>query len=67
MNSKWYCKTCGERIETEAVDAHEAEGHTVKGVLRPDRLLPNDPWASDPGDTGGSDDGPTVGNGEEID
>lgn len=44
MNAKWYCRTCNEQIEKTDIDAHEADGHDVKGVLRPDRLLSNDPW-----------------------
>ncbi|MFB6153898.1 MAG: hypothetical protein ABEJ27_06565 [Halodesulfurarchaeum sp.] len=44
MHAIWYCHTCEERIDKEAIAAHEADDHHVKGVLRPDRLLSNDPW-----------------------
>lgn len=44
MNARWYCTDCDARIEKEEVDEHEARGHTVRGRLRPDRLLANDPW-----------------------
>ncbi|MFB6072166.1 MAG: hypothetical protein ABEJ88_04270 [Halobacterium sp.] len=50
MNANWYCRTCTERIDRDDVEAHESAGHDVKGVLRPDRLLSNDPWAVGDGD-----------------
>lgn len=47
MKSSWYCQDCDRQIDTEERDQHEAEGHEVRGVLRPDRLLGNDPWNLD--------------------
>lgn len=44
MSSQWYCTDCETYIETEEIDEHESDGHTVKGTVRPDRLLGNDPW-----------------------
>lgn len=44
MQAKWYCRTCNEQIEKTDIETHEADGHDVKGVLRPERLLSNDPW-----------------------
>lgn len=44
MNARWYCTDCETEIEREAVDSHEAKGHHVRVILRPDRLLSNDPW-----------------------
>ncbi|AFZ73341.1 hypothetical protein [Natronobacterium gregoryi] len=44
MSSKWYCRDCETRIESDEIQAHEDDGHDVKGVVRPDRLLGNDPW-----------------------
>jgi hydrogenase maturation protease len=44
VDATWYCRTCDRRIEAEAVDDHEAAGHSVKGRLRPERLLAQDPW-----------------------
>jgi hypothetical protein len=38
------CETCGERIDADAVDDHERAGHSVRGRVRPDRLLASDPW-----------------------
>lgn len=43
MNGNWYCTDCGEQIEKEDIDDHEADGHHVKGRFQPDRLLPGDP------------------------
>ncbi|WP_168216297.1 hypothetical protein [Halorussus halobius] len=43
MNGHWYCTDCEERIDKQAIEDHEADGHHVKGRLRPDRLLPSDP------------------------
>jgi hydrogenase maturation protease len=51
VNATWYCRDCDERIDAEAVDDHEDRGHSVRGRLRPDRLLAQDPWETD----GGSD------------
>ena len=44
MTVRWICKTCGETIEDDAVEDHEDDGHAVKGIVVPDRLLTNDPW-----------------------
>jgi len=44
MTTTWYCRTCGEEIDESAVDEHESRGHAVRGYMRPDRLLSNDPW-----------------------
>ncbi len=44
MTAHWYCTDCETRIEKEAIADHEEAGHHVKGAIRPDRLLGNDPW-----------------------
>lgn len=44
MKSVWYCMDCETRIKREELEAHENDGHHVRGQLRPDRLLGNDPW-----------------------
>lgn len=44
VDATWYCHDCEERIDAAAVDDHEARGHSVRGRLRPDRLLAQDPW-----------------------
>lgn len=44
MNTVWYCRDCETRIESEEIDDHESDGHEVRGSLRPDRLIGNDPW-----------------------
>jgi hydrogenase maturation protease len=44
MDATWYCQDCEERIDAAAVDDHEDRGHSVRGRLRPDRLLAQDPW-----------------------
>lgn len=44
MTSHWYCTDCEERIEKTEIDEHEDQGHEVRGKIRPDRLLENDPW-----------------------
>jgi hypothetical protein len=59
MHAQWICRTCEERIESDAIEAHEDEGHAVKGVLRPDRLLSNDPWTVGDGERP-ADAGPTA-------
>ena len=43
MRGSWYCNDCEDRIEREEIDEHEADGHDVRGVIRPNRLLGNDP------------------------
>lgn len=52
MDANWYCVDCEAEIEAEAVDEHERKGHSVRGRLRPKRLLSQDPW-----ETGDSADG----------
>ncbi|MDZ7850497.1 MAG: hypothetical protein U5K70_06715 [Halodesulfurarchaeum sp.] len=44
MTTIWYCTDCETRIDSETVEDHESRGHHVKGTIRPDRLLGNDPW-----------------------
>lgn len=44
MTASWYCTDCETRIDSEAIPDHEEQGHHVKGAIRPDRLLGNDPW-----------------------
>jgi hypothetical protein len=44
MKTNWYCADCETQIEKADIEDHEAEGHTVRGKLRPERLLSNDPW-----------------------
>lgn len=47
MISTWYCQDCDRRIDADERTEHEANGHAVRGVMRPDRLLGNDPWNLD--------------------
>jgi hydrogenase maturation protease len=47
MDATWYCQDCEERIDATAVDDHEDRSHSVRGRLRPDRLLAQDPWETD--------------------
>jgi hypothetical protein len=44
VDATWYCQDCEEQLDAGAVDDHEARGHSVRGRLRPDRLLAQDPW-----------------------
>jgi hypothetical protein len=44
MTSQWYCTDCETQIDASEVEGHEADGHHVKGLIRPDRLIGNDPW-----------------------
>jgi len=44
VDARWYCQDCEQRIDSEAVDDHENRGHSVRGRLRPERLLSQDPW-----------------------
>lgn len=44
MNTVWYCKNCEKQIDRTDVEDHETQGHTVRGTMRPDRLIGNDPW-----------------------
>ncbi|SDF64161.1 hydrogenase maturation protease [Halorientalis regularis] len=52
MQSTWYCEDCQERIDAEALDDHEARGHRVRGRMRPERLLAQDPWETGEGGDG---------------
>jgi hydrogenase maturation protease len=53
MNASWYCVDCEAEIEAEAVDEHERKGHSVRGRLRPKRLLSQDPWEAGESPDGG--------------
>ena len=44
MTTSWYCTDCETRIDAESIADHEEQDHHVKGAIRPDRLLGNDPW-----------------------
>jgi hypothetical protein len=44
MKTNWYCTDCETRIESEEIDDHEREGHHVRGVMQPERLIGNNPW-----------------------
>jgi hypothetical protein len=44
MNTTWYCTDCEARIERAEIDDHEQDGHHVRGRMRPDRLIGNNPW-----------------------
>lgn len=44
VDATWYCVDCERRIDADAVDEHEREGHSVRGRLQPERLLSQDPW-----------------------
>ncbi|MEF8838374.1 MAG: hypothetical protein V5A18_02590 [Haloarculaceae archaeon] len=44
MKTTWYCTDCETEIENEETDEHEREGHQVRGVMRPERLIGNNPW-----------------------
>jgi hydrogenase maturation protease len=50
VDATWYCQDCEEEIDAAAVDDHEARGHSVRGRLRPDRLLAQDPWETGDGE-----------------
>lgn len=57
MDAKFYCEDCETPIEEDEVATHETEGHDVRGTLRPQRLLSQDPWeSSDPGQAEGDTD-----------
>ena len=43
MNAVWYCTDCERRIARDEIENHEARDHHVRGQLRPERLLGNDP------------------------
>lgn len=45
MKTTWYCNDCESTIDREEIETHEAKGHEVRGMMRPDRLLGSDPWA----------------------
>jgi hypothetical protein len=44
MEASFYCTDCEEPIDEADVEDHEDRGHTVRGAVRPDRLLSQDPW-----------------------
>ncbi|MFB6085881.1 MAG: hypothetical protein ABEJ84_03600 [Halodesulfurarchaeum sp.] len=44
MTARWYCTDCETEIEKADIPDHEEAGHQVRGAIRPDRLLGNDPW-----------------------
>lgn len=44
MTAQWYCINCQTYIESDEIDDHEERDHTVKGMIRPNRLLGNDPF-----------------------
>ncbi|MEF8837893.1 MAG: hypothetical protein V5A18_00120 [Haloarculaceae archaeon] len=60
MNSSWYCQDCDRQIDTDERDQHEAGGHEVRGVLRPDRLLGTDPWNLEVRNSGAGQEDPEV-------
>lgn len=43
MNTTWYCTDCETELTVEEVSDHEDDGHHVRGLLRPDRLIPERP------------------------
>lgn len=43
MKETWYCVDCEQTIEADAIDAHEQQGHSVRGRLQPERLLSQRP------------------------
>lgn len=43
MSVIWYCLDCETRLQRREIEAHESNGHHVKGHVRPDRLLPAEP------------------------
>jgi hypothetical protein len=45
MDTTFHCEDCGTEIDEATVEEHERQGHTVRGSVRPDRLLSPDPWA----------------------
>jgi hypothetical protein len=44
MNATWYCTDCDTQIERAEIGEHEDDGHHVRGVMKPDRLIGNNPW-----------------------
>lgn len=44
VDATWYCVDCEAEIAADAVDEHETKGHSVRGRLRPEHLLSQDPW-----------------------
>lgn len=44
MNTTWYCTDCETAIEKSEIDEHESEGHHVRGMMQPERLIGNNPW-----------------------
>ncbi|MFC7076637.1 hydrogenase maturation protease [Haloarcula halophila] len=53
MDATWYCVDCEAEIDADAVDDHELDGHSVRGRLRPERLLSQDPWQGEASADGG--------------
>jgi len=53
MDSNFYCEECETQIDDDEVAEHEAQGHTVRGTIRPKRLLSQDPWERTDADEGG--------------
>ncbi len=49
MSVTWYCVDCDARVQRREIEAHEANGHHVKGHIRPERLLPAEPVAMEAG------------------
>lgn len=46
VDATWYCVDCETEIDPDAVDEHERQGHSVRGRLRPERLLSQRPSQS---------------------
>jgi hypothetical protein len=55
MDTNFYCEDCETPIEADDVEKHEDEGHTVRGTIRPNRLLSQDPWERSDTTDGGND------------
>ncbi|MXR52668.1 hydrogenase maturation protease [Halovenus sp. WSH3] len=55
MDATWYCEDCETEIDPDAVDEHEQQGHSVRGRLRPERLLSQRPSQSHDSTDGGED------------
>jgi hypothetical protein len=53
MNTTWYCTDCETQIERTEIDEHERDGHHVRGVMQPERLIGNNPWNIDVRHEGG--------------
>lgn len=55
MDTTFYCEDCDTPIDEDDVETHEEQGHTVRGTLRPNRLLSQDPWERTDAANGGND------------